>query len=30
MSDENRNALIPDGVYELYKQKNKHPRDSKL
>ena len=21
MSDENRNALIPDGVYELYKQK---------
>ena len=30
MSDENRNALIPDGVYELYKQKEQTPQGFKI
>lgn len=30
MSDENRNALIPDWVYELYKQKEQTPQGFKI
>lgn len=30
MSDENRNALIPDGVYELFKQKEQTPDGFKI
>lgn len=30
MSDESRNALIPNGVYELYKQKENTPHGFKI